>query len=214
MRKCLSTTWDSVARASARGDAAARGAGRVGIGVCGRANVNIFRPAQTRPARPDGERSPGRPQRDAPRGCKRSWRRRGCLGGAWRSAQSVPVSWPTSRVGCAAPRTPPGGWGDWVWANWGCSRLTARSPVNRSSSHGAGPPFGVFAGITRRAVVTRTTTVDTYPGIPSATPGQIPGVGGESVVEFLQGLQRIVQIPSACSCRWSIRMTSEPIRAT
>jgi hypothetical protein len=68
-------------------------------------------------------------------------------------------------------------------------------------------------GITRPAAATPTTTVDMYLGLSMLPRAKYPGWAEKALLSSCKAAKDR-PAPSACSYRWSIRMTSEPIRAT
>ena len=124
--------------------------------------------------------------------------------------------WHLSYAANAAPGNGGEDWGpadikvmeaNWGWSGW--NPPDAGTAIQQAQ----GTAFGVFNGNNTAGGGNPNNDGRYVSGDINATPGQIPGVGGESVVEFLQG-RKGSSIHSASSCPSLIRMTSEPTRAT
>ena len=98
--------------------------------------------------------------------------------------------WHLSYASNAAPGNGGEDWGpadikvmeaNWGWSGW--------NPPDASTAiqQAQGTPFGVFNGNDTAGGGNPNNDGRYVSGTVNATPGQIPGVGGESVVEFLQG---------------------------
>ncbi len=98
--------------------------------------------------------------------------------------------WHLSYASNAAPGNGGEDWGpadikvmeaNWGWSGW--NPPDAGTAIQQAQ----GTPFGVFNGNNTAGGGNPNNDGRYVSGTVNATPGQIPGVGGESVVEFLQG---------------------------
>jgi Sulfatase len=124
--------------------------------------------------------------------------------------------WHLSYASNAAPGNGGEDWGpadikvmeaNWGWSGWnppdaGTAIQEAQGLRSASST-----------GTTRPAAATRITTVDMFPGLSMRRPARYPGWAGKASSSSCKAAKDR-PTHSACSCRWSIRMTSEPTRAT